>query len=89
MSTSIFKLLTSIIKQQSSLNAPLTFTAIEPGVEIALTDNTNSNVLQYRRDSSASWQPYDGTPIILENQGDYVQFQNTDEEWLNTYKERN
>lgn len=69
-------------------NTPLTITAIDPGVEIALTDNTNSNVLQYRRDSSAAWQPYDGSPIILENQGDYVQFKNTDEEWLNTYKER-
>ena len=24
---------------------------------------------------------------MLENSGDYVQFQNTDEEWLNTYKD--
>ena len=79
-------ILNNLRKQLGIIN-PLTFTAIDPGVKISLIDNTNSNVLQFRRNSFASWQLYDGSNILLENSGDYVQFQNINKEWLNIHKD--
>lgn len=66
--------------------SPLTLTAIQNNSYIKLnkTGNPVVNGLQYRRNESDEWQPYDiGTQISLSNSGDYVQFQNIEDELSN------
>ena len=51
----------------------LTFTAVEAGSSVTLNVSSGSN-LQYNKNNSG-WQSYTaGTPIGLENEGDYVRF---------------
>ena len=89
MSTSIFKLLTSITEQHSEKNVPLTFTVKKyPGDQSQTWDEQNEMAsvilqdlqgifnIQYRLNENDPWQSYNGQIIYLRNYGDYVQFQN-------------
>lgn len=67
------------------INIPLTLTATQNNSYVKLNKNGNPTVngLQYRTDENDEWQPYTiGTRINLSN-GEYVQFQNTEEELSN------
>jgi hypothetical protein len=66
-------------------NKPLTFTAEEAGANVyfrksGTSSDLNTSGIQYRLNEADGWTPYTiNEKIILENEGDYVQFQNTNE----------
>jgi hypothetical protein len=70
------------------MNRPLTFTAEESYSTINLSKYGSPTIdgLQYRLNKSDEWIRYKlGIVIVLENVGDYVQFQNTNNELSISY----